>query len=133
MKITSKQYATALYESVKDKSEKDAAAVVGEFVKTLSDTGALSRADTIVEEFSALWNKEAGIVEAEITSVADLDRETLKEVEAYLRQVSKARNVLVSERKDPSLLGGAVIRYGDKIVDGSLRGRLSVLKERMKK
>ena len=51
MKINSKQYAQALYESVQGNSEKEIEEVVKNFVKILADSGKISQAEKIVLEF----------------------------------------------------------------------------------
>jgi F-type H+-transporting ATPase subunit delta len=37
------------------------------------------------------------------------------------------REIVLHERVDPSLLGGAVVRAGDLVIDGSVKGRLEKL------
>jgi F-type H+-transporting ATPase subunit delta len=44
-----------------------------------------------------------------------------------------AREVNMTSRVDPGLVGGAVIRAGDTVVDGSLRGRLARLAETLQR
>ena len=133
MKISPKQYALSLYESVKDKSEKEIKQIVGDFVKILIAGGNISKFEKIIAEFNAIWNREQGIVEAEIISANGLDEETRELLEKYIGKLSGAKKVETIEKQDKSLLGGVVLKYGDKILDGSLKAKLNLLKNDMKK
>ena len=66
------------------------------------------------------------IVEADVTSAYALtDAEQRKISEALKRRLG--REVRVTTRVDASLLGGIVIRAGDLVIDGSVRGRIAAL------
>lgn len=133
MKISPKQYALSLYESVKDKSEKEIKQIVGDFVKILIEDGNVSKFEKIMAEFNAIWNREQGIVEAEIISANELDKETRELLEEYIGKLSGAKKVEIKEKQDKGLLGGVVLKYGDKIFDGSLKAKLNLLKNDMRK
>jgi len=60
-----------------------------------------------------------------------LDKETGKLLKNYITGLSGAKEVLVSEKTDKNILGGVIIKYGDKVLDGSLKTSLEELKEKM--
>jgi F-type H+-transporting ATPase subunit delta len=84
----------------------------------------------IARQFRRLYNRRAGIVEATATSAARLDDQELAALHARLEQITGAR-VELATRVDPSLLGGIQVRIGDRIIDGSVRGRLERLRSRV--
>lgn len=131
MKITAKQFASSLYESVQKKSTVQVKAVVKKFVELLAKNNRLAMADKIIKEFVKIWHEKHGLVEAEITSVSDLSREMIKLLKSYVAKLSGAKDIIVKMKVDKSLLGGVVIKYGDKVLDGSLRSSLSELKNKM--
>lgn len=133
MKITEKQFALSLYESLSGKSEKEAGVVIEKFVKVLVENNELAKFEKIIEEFVNIWNKEKGIVEAEITSAKGLDKEIVKLLNGYIVKLSGAKEVAMKEKIDKDLLGGVIIKYGDQVLDGSLKMRLSSLKDKMVK
>lgn len=133
MKINSKQYAQALYESVKDKDKKEIETAIQNFVRILGISGKISQADKIVKEFLALWNREAGIVEAEVQGAKVFDKSILDSLNGFIKNISNAQTVDIKTKEDRTLLGGVIIKYQDKIFDGSLRTKLSALKEEMGK
>jgi F-type H+-transporting ATPase subunit delta len=54
-----------------------------------------------------------------------------REEEEMAERLSRAlgRRVVLSVHTDPSLLGGLVLRIGDRVVDGSVRGLLAALRK----
>jgi F-type H+-transporting ATPase subunit delta len=131
MKITAKQFALSLDESVEGKSAAEVKLVLKKFVELLAIKNQLSRDDKIIAEFIKIWNKKHGLVETEIISANGLSRETAKLLKNRIAELSGAREVKASEKVEESLLGGVIIRYGDKILDGSLKAQLVDLKEKL--
>jgi len=133
MKVTSKQYAESLYEAVKGKNDSQVKDAVKNFLEILIANNDISKADKIVKEFKKLWNKEEGIVEAEVVSARELGSDIIKLLNGYIVKLSKAKKVILNNKIDKDVLGGVVIKYEDKILDGSLRTKLGELKNEMVK
>jgi len=93
----------------------------------------LKKAKDIARELDKIYRKEEGVLEAEITSANPLKKEIIKILKDYIAEMSGAKKVEVKESVDKNILGGVVIRYEDKIIDGSLRNRLSELKRDLAK
>jgi F-type H+-transporting ATPase subunit delta len=93
------------------------------FIHTLADNGRLALLREIARLFSELKDAEEGVVNVTVTSAAPLDGEQKKTLaNALARRLN--REVRLHAELDPSLLGGAVLRAGDLVIDGSLRARL---------
>lgn len=133
MKISNKQFAIALLESVRDKKKKEIKDVLKNFVYLLRKENALTRADQILSEFVKLFNQENGIVLANVKCTSSLDKACRKQVETYIKELAGGNTIELSEEEDKAVLGGLVIRYGDKIIDSSLKTRLNKLREELKK
>ena len=71
-----------------------------------------------------------GTALVERTLVTEPDACTEKQIVERLTQ-ALGREVRAHFRTDPSILGGVVVRVGDRILDGSVRRRLVALKRRM--
>jgi len=84
----------------------------------------------IAREFRRLYNRQAGISEATATSAAQLDQREVDALQARLEQITGGR-VELDLRVDPQLLGGLWVRLGDRLIDGSVRGRLERLRGRL--
>src|SRR6266478_55827 len=70
--------------------------------------------------------KEGG----EITTAISLDDATLKRLATELSRIT-GKSVQLFQRVDLSILGGAIIKVGEQIIDGSLRRKLDQIKERL--
>ena len=101
---------------------------VRNFIAVIVSHQRLGELGEILKDYSALADEEAGMAEAEITTARPLNDGDRIELE---QQVSKLAGARVRTRYaiDPSLLGGAVVRIGSTVHDGSLRAQLEQLKE----
>lgn len=133
MKIKAKQYARALYESCAGKSEKELKSSLKDFVSVLVRNNDLSKVNSITTEFAKIWNREKGIVEAQVTGARELDKEMIKTIKNYLDKTVNAKEVIIKENIDNTILGGVILKYGDKILDASVKSKLNQLKNNLKK
>lgn len=133
MKFTPKHYATTLFRIIDGKKADDVDAVLKSFIETLAENNQIGKAKSIIDEFARIWNRERGMVEAEVISANGLDEETAEELKKYIADASGKKKVEIKNKIDKKILGGAIIRYEDKIIDGSLKTKISELKERLVK
>jgi len=82
---------------------------------------------SVAREFERLYRRREGIVEATVTSAAALDAAELEALRARLEAMTGQR-VEISQDVDTGLLGGLQVRVGDRLIDGSVRGRLERLR-----
>jgi len=93
------------------------------FVQTLAENRRLGYLPEISKFFDALRDAEEGVVDVTVTSAAPLaDGEQRALSEALSRKLK--REVRLHTATDSTLIGGAVVRAGDLVIDGSLRSRL---------
>jgi F-type H+-transporting ATPase subunit delta len=69
-----------------------------------------------------------GFAEAPITSARELDDAEKRSLEAQIQKLT-GKKVRTRFALDPSLLGGAVVRIGSTIYDGSVKGQLETIKQ----
>ena len=103
---------------------------VRNFIAVMMDHQRLAELNEILEEYHAVADEESGLAEAEITSAHALQDGDRAELEAQVAKLVGGR-VRATYRQDPSLLGGAVVRVGSTVYDGSLRAQLAQLKQRL--
>jgi F-type H+-transporting ATPase subunit delta len=128
MKVTSKKYAESLYQAVESKTKREVNEVIENFFQILITNNDTSKLNQIIEHFEKIWNKRQGIVEARVVSANKLSNKIVKLLNSYIAKLSGAKKVKIEERIDKNVLGGVVIKYEDKILDGSLKNRLDELK-----
>lgn len=101
---------------------------VRNFVAVLIDHGRVGFLDPIVKQFERELYLRMGFADAEITSARqlnDAERHALEgDVEKLIGKKVRARY-----QQDPSVLGGAIVRVGSTIYDGSVKGQLDKIKE----
>ncbi len=81
-------------------------------------------------EYIALANEARGIIEAEVTSAAELSEDQERRLVAKLSQTT-GKQVELAKKVDPALIGGLLVRMGDTVIDGSIRGQLEAIRERL--
>ena len=133
MKITSTQYARSLYELTAGKSQPEVDAVVANFLKVLQKNNQLKLADQIMERFSEIYNRENGMVEAEVATRYKIQDTMTKQIEDFLKKKYRAKEVVLKNVVDEKIGGGVVIRVGDEIIDGSIANQLKELKNKLSK
>jgi F-type H+-transporting ATPase subunit delta len=84
----------------------------------------------IEQAFSALLDARQGITQAAVTSATDLTANERAELDATLAKLTGKR-IQAQFNTDPALIGGAVVRIGSTIYDGSVRTQLDRLRARM--
>jgi F-type H+-transporting ATPase subunit delta len=93
------------------------------FLQLLAEKHRLPVLFRIRREFDALWAKEQRLLEVSVTSAVDLDEETVKGIGRKIEEQTGQR-VQLTASVDPDLIGGIVIRVGNKVLDASVRNRL---------
>jgi F-type H+-transporting ATPase subunit delta len=82
----------------------------------------------IIEQLGKELDARMGFAEAEITSARELGDAEKRALEAQIERVT-SKKVRAQFGLDASLLGGAVVRVGSTIYDGSVKGQLEKIKE----
>jgi F-type H+-transporting ATPase subunit delta len=93
------------------------------FVRTLAANRRLGYLPEIAALFATLKDATEGVVDVTVTSAAALDDAQQRKLGAALEKRLRRRVRLHCE-VDPALIGGAVLRSGDLVIDGSMRTRL---------
>ena len=94
------------------------------FVQTLAENRRLAYLPEISMLFNELKDAAEGIADVTVTSATPLDARQQQTLSAALAKRLK-REVRLHCETDPTLIGGAVVRAGDLVIDGSLRSRLT--------
>ncbi|MDA3802578.1 MAG: ATP synthase F1 subunit delta [Patescibacteria group bacterium] len=129
MKIKTKQYARALFESYEEASKEEKDKILTNFVKILKDNNDLYLLDRIVVDFTETWDKNKNIVRAEISSAHKIDEKTEDVLVKKIKELSSAKDIDIEKKNNKKLLGGVVVKYGDRILDSSISTRLKRLQE----
>ncbi|MDQ7947373.1 MAG: ATP synthase F1 subunit delta [Pedobacter sp.] len=81
------------------------------------------------KQFIAQYQSIKGIVKAEVTSAIALTDANRAEITALVKKELGAKEVLIAEKVDEKLIGGFILKVGDKQFDASIAGGLNKLKK----
>lgn len=84
--------------------------------------------NAVIRQLEKELDARMGFAEAEITSTRELDETEKREFEQQVAKVT-GKKIRAHYSRDASLLGGAVVRVGSTVYDGSVKGQLERMKE----
>ncbi|KAF5370610.1 hypothetical protein D9758_002061 [Tetrapyrgos nigripes] len=96
----------------------------------LSENGRLGEAEGVIEGFNELVAQYRGELNVTVTSAAPLPRDVLTRLESTLKQsqtAQQAKSLKITNKINPSLLGGFLVDFGDKSIDLSVSSRVTKL------
>jgi F-type H+-transporting ATPase subunit delta len=100
------------------------------FFAILIDHGRIPMMAQIARQFETGLNTQLGFVEADISSSRPLSDDEKRSLEVQVANIT-GKKVRAKYETNPALLGGALVRVGSTIYDGSVRGQLQRLKEQL--
>ncbi|KAJ7262282.1 OSCP/delta subunit of ATPase [Mycena haematopus] len=96
----------------------------------LSENGRLAETQGVIEGFNELVAKYRGELTVVVTSATPLPKDVLSRLETALKQSQagqKAKVLKVTNKVNPTVLGGLVVDFGDKTIDLSVHSRVTKL------
>jgi len=103
---------------------------VRNFVAVLMDHRRIPFLLQIISAFEQELNQRLGIAEAEVTTARDLDDAEKRSLEAQVQKLT-GKKVKASYSRDRTILGGAIIKIGSTIYDGSVLGQLHEIRRQL--
>jgi len=104
---------------------------VANFFKVIARNGRLFAVPEIMRAFRELAAKRRGEVTAEVTSAEPLSETHIAALKEALRS-ALGKDVTLDTHVDPSLIGGLIVKVGSRMIDSSLKTKLTSLKLAMK-
>jgi F-type H+-transporting ATPase subunit delta len=92
--------------------------------------GRIEQLPRVAAEFARLDDRRQGLTHATATSAASLPADELRKIAARLEEITGGR-IALDTNVDPGILGGIIVRIGDRLIDGSVRGRLERLRNKL--
>jgi F-type H+-transporting ATPase subunit delta len=107
-----------------------ASRIVRNFLLVMADHQRTHLLPEIQQTFETVIRERQGMAEAEVTSAAELSAAQKTALQQTLERLT-GKKIQAKYSLDPGLLGGAVVRIGDTIYDGSVRNRLNQMRARL--
>ena len=107
-----------------------ASPLVWNFIRVLLAKGRLGLLADVVVAYGDLYDDRHGKVELDVTVAHRLSADELEDVRRRVGAALK-KDAVVHQYVDESLIGGMVLRVGDRLIDGSVKGQLAAIKKQM--
>jgi ATP synthase F1 delta subunit len=104
--------------------------VVRNFLELLIEKHRMPAVFRIRRAYEALWAEANKLLPVQVTSAIELDAETIKQIGDAIGERT-GRKVELESTVDPDILGGIVLRVGDRILDASIANRLESLRKQV--
>lgn len=99
-------------------------------VRLLAENKRLTLLDEISELFDTMKANQEKSIDVELSTAFELNKDVVNKITQAL-QTRLNRDIKLQTRVDRNLIGGAIIRAGDTVIDSSVRGKLTKLAEAM--
>jgi F-type H+-transporting ATPase subunit delta len=103
--------------------------VVRNFIALTASHHRLNEFSEIEAAYAALVDEAGSVVEVEVSSASPLNDASKARLEEQIVRLAGSQKIHPIYTQDRSLLGGAVVRIGSTVYDGSIRGQLQQLKQ----
>lgn len=110
---------------------KDLSQITMNFLFLLTDKRREKHLLDILEEFIAYYNEVKNLLYVEVRSARKLTDAQIKVISGKLSDITE-KDVRLNAKTDPDLIGGIVVKFNDRVYDGSVAGRLAALKESLR-
>jgi F-type H+-transporting ATPase subunit delta len=107
-----------------------ASKIIRNFLFVMADNQRFHLLPEITDTFEDVLRQRQGVAEAEVKSAVELNEKQKSALIQTLERLS-GKKIQAKYSLEPGLLGGAVVRVGDTIYDGSVRNRLNQMRVRL--
>ena len=98
------------------------------FIKTLLHNNRLALLPTIAKQFEELKAEDEGYIEVDVYTAFEFTQAAEKKFAATLEK-TLSKKIHMKVALDKSLIGGVLVRAGDRVIDGSIKGQLENLRK----
>ena len=85
-----------------------------------------------MEVYAAMLDKKAGTLRGKMTTAVPLPADKQKNIKAHLEKISGKR-IILDFNVDQNILGGLILKVEDRVLDGSLKAQINILKDQIKR
>jgi len=106
--------------------------IAANFIKLAAAKRRLFAIRDMIANYHKLNDSYRGVARAEVTTAAPLSDAHVAALKEALKGVTGGKDVEISVKTDPSIIGGLIVKLGSRMVDGSLKTKLNAIRTRMK-
>lgn len=105
--------------------------LAGNFIRLVAKNRRLFAIERMIRDYRAVVAAARGELTARVTVAEPLSDAHMKDVKAALKDIT-SKDVNIDLKVDPSIIGGIIVQLGSRMVDASLKTKLSALQTAMK-
>lgn len=102
------------------------------FLYIIIDKGREAYIKNIVNEYILLVDSVQNKVDAVAITAVPMEKQDLLMLQANLSK-SSGKNIQLQNQVDPTIIGGVLVKIGDKVIDGTIKNRLATMQEQLSK
>ncbi len=106
--------------------------MVKNFCDLLADNGRVEMISAVAADYKAMMDAVSGVISGELITVGELSDDRRSAIQANLEKQA-GKKLELSFTTDRDILGGIVLKVGDRVMDASLKAQLQILKENIKR
>lgn len=106
--------------------------MVKNFCDLLADNGRVEMLPAVASDYKAMIDAVSGVIAGELITVSELSEDRKSAIQANLEKQA-GKKLELSFATDRDILGGIVLKVGDRVMDASLKAQLQILKENIKR
>ncbi|GAB1300437.1 ATP synthase subunit O, mitochondrial [Apodemus speciosus] len=107
--------------------------LMANLMNLLAENGRLGNTQGVISAFSTIMSVHRGEVPCVVTTASPLDEAVLSELKTVLKSfLSQGQTLKLEVKADPSIMGGMMVRIGEKYVDMSTRSKIQKLSKAMR-
>lgn len=106
--------------------------MVKNFCDLMADNGRVELLPAVASDYKAMMDAVSGVIAGELITVSELSEDRKSAIQANLEKQA-GKKLELSFATDKDILGGIVLKVGDKVMDASLKAQLQILKENIKR
>ncbi len=106
--------------------------MVRNFCELLADKGRAEMLPAIASDYKVMMDAVSGVLTGEFVTVRHMSEERKAQIKARLEEQC-GKKLELTFSADKAILGGIVLKIGDKVMDASLKAQLQILKENIKR
>jgi F-type H+-transporting ATPase subunit delta len=122
-KEQAKLLASVIYQAAAGKQGEELERIVSKFCDYLKSKGLMRMIDPILEELELIYFKDRGVMALRIISKNKLADSELDKIVSLVKSKT-GKQIVVRQVRDEKVIGGAMVRYEDKILDFSLKSQI---------
>ncbi|XP_032272666.1 ATP synthase subunit O, mitochondrial-like [Phoca vitulina] len=107
--------------------------ITSNLINLLAENGRLDNTPGVISAFSTMMSVPRGEVPCTVTTATPLDEATLTELKTVLKSfLSKGQVLKLEVKTDPSIMGGMIVRIGERFADMSAKTKIQKLSRAMR-